>query len=313
MPHQRPVHRSADRTEVRGVDAEHRGRELVERRARAAAVGRKVGGAERAHLAEAFDAVHSRDPDDGARQRLDDAAAATSRSGRGRSSGRSRRRRRERSSPGASTSCSHPPRWATGGGPSGADGRAGRAAPRSRHAPRAPEDARVLREDVLQVLGGCERPSRISRANPRICSSSCATIGRFAPRAILMWNSSSRTRKSSSLCASGGPLLTQERQLELVDLLQRHHAAGGLDRDLLERLADPQHLVAMTGREAADDELAARPDLEQALGAEELQRLAHRRFRDAELVGEPGLGDAPSRPAGRRAGCRRARGRTPCR
>ena len=47
----------------------------------------------------------------------------------------------------------------------------------------------------------------------------------------------------------------------------------------------------MAGGEAAHDELPPRPDLEQAFGAEQLQRLPDRRLRDPELVGDLRLRD----------------------
>ena len=43
--------------------------------------------------------------------------------------------------------------------------------------------------------------------------------------------------------------------------------------------------------ELPHDELPARADLEQALGAQQLQRLPHRRLRDTELVGDARLGE----------------------
>jgi hypothetical protein len=71
VAHQGPVERRADGGEVRRVDTEHGGPELPERSKRAAAVRRQVRRPERAHLAEALDAVLGANADDRRREPLD--------------------------------------------------------------------------------------------------------------------------------------------------------------------------------------------------------------------------------------------------
>ena len=93
------------------------------------------------------------------------------------------------------------------------------------------------------------------------------------------------------------PLLSDQEEAQVVDVVERHPLGGAADRERLERLADVDDLAAVLGAEAADDELAARADLEQALAAQELERLPHRRLRDAELLGSA---DSPTTvPTGR--------------
>ena len=84
----------------------------------------------------------------------------------------------------------------------------------------------------------------------------------------------------------------------MVDVVERHPLGGAADGERLERLAHVDDLLAVLGAEAADDELAARADLEQALAAQQLERLPHGRLRDAELLGQRGLAhDRPDRQA----------------
>ena len=75
MAEQRRVHPVVHHRGLARVEAEQRGRELVQRRARTRAVRREVRGPERARLAESFDAVVGCDADDGRRKRVDHAAA----------------------------------------------------------------------------------------------------------------------------------------------------------------------------------------------------------------------------------------------
>src|SRR5579862_571830 len=81
-----------------------------------------------------------------------------------------------------------------------------------------------------------------------------------------------------------GPLLLQQQEPEVVDLLQLHPLACTGHRQRLDGQADVHDLTAMLGREAAHDHLPPRPDLEQPFLAQRLQRLADGRLRDLERV-----------------------------
>ena len=167
-----------------------------------------------------------------------------------------------------------------------------RRAQRRHHGSRARRRSSCARRGCLAgARGAAFRPSRMSRAKPRICSSRPATIGRFAPNAIRMWNSSSSLRNSCSSCASAARRWRIRASRKMVDVLDRHLAACALDRDLLERLADAQDLVAVREGEPAHHELPARPDLEQSLGPEELEGLPDGCLRDSELVRDGCLGE----------------------
>ena len=67
------VHPLVDRREVRGVDADERRRQLAQRGPRALAEPRQVGAPERAGLPEPLEPATRPDPDDRARQDVDDA------------------------------------------------------------------------------------------------------------------------------------------------------------------------------------------------------------------------------------------------
>ena len=75
VAHQGPVHSGVDLAQVRDRQPVDGGSELDKRCARSAAVGRKIGGPERADLAEARHPALRREPHDGARERLDHPAA----------------------------------------------------------------------------------------------------------------------------------------------------------------------------------------------------------------------------------------------
>ena len=130
------------------------------------------------------------------------------------------------------------------------------------------DDPRVLDQDVLQVLGRlrlaephepCEsthlfEQARDDRELRPPCDEDVELLVEHEERLLVV-----------GVC---GPALAHEREAENVDLLQRHHTASGLDRDLLERLPDPQDLVPVLDGEPAHEELAPGPDLEQAFRPE---------------------------------------------
>ena len=89
----------------------------------------------------------------------------------------------------------------------------------------------------------------------------------------------------------GRPPLAEEGDAQEVDLLDGHLAARVRHGDALERLADLEHLLPVLRRKAADDELAPAAELEEPFLREELERLAHRGLRHAELLGDLAVGD----------------------
>ena len=109
------------------------------------------------------------------------------------------------------------------------------------------------------------------------------------------------------------PLLAEQGQVQQVDLVVGQRGDGGVDRDLLERLANAEDLVPVLHRERADDELLARADLEQPFCSKQLERLTQRRLRDAELRRDACLRDHLCQPACRREGSHSGHARTPAR
>ena len=79
--------------------------------------------------------------------------------------------------------------------------------------------------------------------------------------------------------------------MQQVDLVVGENDDRGLYRDLLQRLTDSENLVAMLGRERANDELLPRADLKEPLGSQQLERLPQRCLRDAEVCRNAGLRD----------------------
>ena len=87
----------------------------------------------------------------------------------------------------------------------------------------------------------------------------------------------------------GRSALPDQQQPQPIDVLDRHHLARMPNRDRLERLAEGQDLGAVLGRESADDQLAPRSDLDEALVEQTTERVADGRSRLPESLGDVAL------------------------
>ncbi len=94
-------------------------------------------------------------------------------------------------------------------------------------------------------------------------------------------------------------LLGDEVLLEPLEVLVGHAAGGGAHRGALERLADELRVGDRARGDGGDERAELRHDLDEAIVAQALQRLAHGRAADAERRGELVLGELA---AGREVG-----------
>ena len=109
---------------------------------------------------------------------------------------------------------------------------------------------------------GSHRASR--RARSRAAGRGNAwRIGKRAPSAIFRWNSLVELEELVVETRGGRAALLDDQQPQLVDLSELHDLARTPDRDAFERLPEQLHLLAMVGREPANDRLPSRPDLDQ--------------------------------------------------